>query len=242
MSGYYKIARHYNYSINHVLNTLNYDAIIITEGNRWTWQRSETRFIVCMVRRFGNLTGLSRLLPRVVSPDARRQKSLVCLSLEWQRHRSKDRSWSKWDERWTSLMVSSFYVALLHRSDFFPGLGWLLTRTIWNEIKGSWPAAWATGERGGFCHVEYRIDFGMIGCDCRNNDEIAFVFDRRSLVRLYRSKGRKALVSKSMPRTAMLIHRHFLPEDNTTNVIWRKLSKTPNPWIGNRSIYAICSR
>jgi hypothetical protein len=32
MAGYYKIARHYNYSINYVLNTLNYEAIIITEG------------------------------------------------------------------------------------------------------------------------------------------------------------------------------------------------------------------
>ena len=32
MAGYYKIARHYNYSINYVLNVLNYEAIIITEG------------------------------------------------------------------------------------------------------------------------------------------------------------------------------------------------------------------
>ena len=32
MAGYYKIARHYNYSINYVLNKLNYDGIIITEG------------------------------------------------------------------------------------------------------------------------------------------------------------------------------------------------------------------
>lgn len=30
---------------------------------------------------------------------------------------------------------------LLHRSDFFPGLGWLLTKTTWNEIKANWPAA-----------------------------------------------------------------------------------------------------
>jgi hypothetical protein len=29
--------------------------------------------------------------------------------------------------------------ALLHRTDFFPGLGWLLTKTIWNEIKDNWP-------------------------------------------------------------------------------------------------------
>jgi alpha-1,3-mannosyl-glycoprotein beta-1,2-N-acetylglucosaminyltransferase len=32
-----------------------------------------------------------------------------------------------------------FFEDLLHRSDFFPGLGWLLTKTIWNEIKDNWP-------------------------------------------------------------------------------------------------------
>jgi hypothetical protein len=30
---------------------------------------------------------------------------------------------------------------LLHRTDFFPGLGWLLTKTVWNEIKANWPKA-----------------------------------------------------------------------------------------------------
>ena len=29
----------------------------------------------------------------------------------------------------------------LYRTDFFPGLGWMLTREFWNEIKGKWPAA-----------------------------------------------------------------------------------------------------
>jgi alpha-1,3-mannosyl-glycoprotein beta-1,2-N-acetylglucosaminyltransferase len=27
----------------------------------------------------------------------------------------------------------------LHRSDFFPGLGWLLTRRLWAELEGKWP-------------------------------------------------------------------------------------------------------
>jgi hypothetical protein len=35
-----------------------------------------------------------------------------------------------------------FVKALLHRTDFFPGLGWLLTKTIWNEIKATWPAGY----------------------------------------------------------------------------------------------------
>ena len=32
-----------------------------------------------------------------------------------------------------------FYQELLHRSDFFPGLGWMLTREFWLEIRDQWP-------------------------------------------------------------------------------------------------------
>lgn len=28
---------------------------------------------------------------------------------------------------------------LLHRTDFFPGLGWMLTRNLWLELKDKWP-------------------------------------------------------------------------------------------------------
>ena len=27
----------------------------------------------------------------------------------------------------------------LHRSDFFPGLGWLMTRSLWTELGPKWP-------------------------------------------------------------------------------------------------------
>ena len=30
--GYYKIARHYGFSLNHIFNELNYEGVIITEG------------------------------------------------------------------------------------------------------------------------------------------------------------------------------------------------------------------
>ena len=29
---------------------------------------------------------------------------------------------------------------LLYRTDFFPGLGWMLEKTVWDEIKSNWPA------------------------------------------------------------------------------------------------------
>ncbi|DBA71292.1 TPA: hypothetical protein ACH3X2_011108 [Trebouxia sp. C0005] len=30
----------------------------------------------------------------------------------------------------------------LERSDFFPGLGWMLTNAVWQSLKGNWPAAY----------------------------------------------------------------------------------------------------
>jgi alpha-1,3-mannosyl-glycoprotein beta-1,2-N-acetylglucosaminyltransferase len=27
----------------------------------------------------------------------------------------------------------------VHRSNFFPGLGWLLTRRLWDELDAKWP-------------------------------------------------------------------------------------------------------
>lgn len=28
---------------------------------------------------------------------------------------------------------------LLYRSDFFPGLGWMITRELWDELEPKWP-------------------------------------------------------------------------------------------------------
>jgi alpha-1,3-mannosyl-glycoprotein beta-1,2-N-acetylglucosaminyltransferase len=30
---------------------------------------------------------------------------------------------------------------LAHRSDFFPGLGWMMLRTLWLELGAKWPEA-----------------------------------------------------------------------------------------------------
>lgn len=34
-----------------------------------------------------------------------------------------------------------FALDLLYRSDFFPGLGWMMTREIWAELGPKWPKA-----------------------------------------------------------------------------------------------------
>lgn len=37
----------------------------------------------------------------------------------------------------TNIDISS--PQLLYRSDFFPGLGWMLQRELWNELSLKWP-------------------------------------------------------------------------------------------------------
>ena len=39
-------------------------------------------------------------------------------------------------------LLLSLIVARLFRSDFFPGLGWMLTRTLWEELGPTWPGAY----------------------------------------------------------------------------------------------------
>ncbi|CAF1046192.1 unnamed protein product [Adineta ricciae] len=105
--GYYKIARHYNYSLNYVLNVLNYEAIIITEDDLEVSPDFLNYF-------------------QALYPLLKVDKTIWCISA-W-----NDNGIDKKIERNASL---------LHRSDFFPGLGWLLTRTFFNEVKHRWPRA-----------------------------------------------------------------------------------------------------
>jgi len=30
-------------------------------------------------------------------------------------------------------------VELLYRTDFFPGLGWMLEKSVWQELEPKWP-------------------------------------------------------------------------------------------------------
>jgi alpha-1,3-mannosyl-glycoprotein beta-1,2-N-acetylglucosaminyltransferase len=34
-----------------------------------------------------------------------------------------------------------FFKGLVHRSDFFPGLGWMMLRSLWLELREKWPEA-----------------------------------------------------------------------------------------------------
>lgn len=105
LSGYYRIARHYGYSLNHVLNNLNYEAMIITEDDLDVSPDFLDYF-------------------QALYPLLKIDKTIWCISA--------------WNDNGIDEKIER-RADLLHRSDFFPGLGWLLTKTVWNEIKQDWP-------------------------------------------------------------------------------------------------------
>lgn len=44
---------------------------------------------------------------------------------------------------WMLLMLlCSHFAEALYRSDFFPGLGWMLTKSTWMELSPKWPKAY----------------------------------------------------------------------------------------------------
>ena len=45
---------------------------------------------------------------------------------------------SAWNDNGKGGMVDGN--GLLYRSDFFPGLGWMMTKSLWNELREKWPA------------------------------------------------------------------------------------------------------
>ncbi|KAK8636601.1 hypothetical protein V6N13_124345 [Hibiscus sabdariffa] len=47
---------------------------------------------------------------------------------------------SSWNDNGQKQFVHDPYA--LYRSDFFPGLGWMLTKSTWNELSPKWPKAY----------------------------------------------------------------------------------------------------
>ncbi|XP_069867417.1 alpha-1,3-mannosyl-glycoprotein 2-beta-N-acetylglucosaminyltransferase [Dipodomys merriami] len=48
---------------------------------------------------------------------------------------------SAWNDNGKEQMVDASRPELLHRTDFFPGLGWLLLAELWAELEPKWPKA-----------------------------------------------------------------------------------------------------
>lgn len=47
---------------------------------------------------------------------------------------------SAWNDNGKSGFVND--TNRFYRSDFFPGLGWMLTKRLWAELEPKWPATW----------------------------------------------------------------------------------------------------
>lgn len=48
---------------------------------------------------------------------------------------------SAWNDNGKEQMVDAGQAELLYRTDFFPGLGWLLLAELWDELEPKWPRA-----------------------------------------------------------------------------------------------------
>lgn len=48
---------------------------------------------------------------------------------------------SAWNDNGRDALVDSSKADLLYRTDFFPGLGWMLLKEMWDELEPKWPSA-----------------------------------------------------------------------------------------------------
>lgn len=64
---------------------------------------------------------------RALLPFLRSDPSLWCVSA--------------WNDNGRDGYVDPGKAALLYRTDFFPGLGWMLVREVWDELEPKWPTA-----------------------------------------------------------------------------------------------------
>ncbi|NXD60577.1 MGAT1 acetylglucosaminyltransferase, partial [Corvus moneduloides] len=64
---------------------------------------------------------------QAVFPLLQRDPSLWCISA--------------WNDNGKEAMVDAAHAELLYRTDFFPGLGWLLLAELWDELEPKWPPA-----------------------------------------------------------------------------------------------------
>jgi alpha-1,3-mannosyl-glycoprotein beta-1,2-N-acetylglucosaminyltransferase len=48
---------------------------------------------------------------------------------------------SAWNDNGKVGLVDENAPDLLYRTDFFPGLGWMLTKSIWAELAPKWPSS-----------------------------------------------------------------------------------------------------
>ncbi|KAL6054535.1 UDP-N-acetylglucosamine catabolic process [Balamuthia mandrillaris] len=114
-TGTYYVAEHYRFALNKVFNELGYEAAIIIEDDLDLSPDFFEYFLATY-------------------PMLNEDKSLYCVSA--------------YNDHGQHFFQATFIIthklvvlpATLYRSDFFPGLGWMLTQQLWQrELQHSWP-------------------------------------------------------------------------------------------------------
>lgn len=49
---------------------------------------------------------------------------------------------SAWNDNGKPDLIDRNRVEMLHRTDFFPGLGWMMTKDVWLELESKWPKSY----------------------------------------------------------------------------------------------------
>lgn len=106
-AGYFKIARHYGWALNHTFS--KYDQVIIVEDDLEVAPDFYDYFEATL-------------------PILKADKGLWCVSA--------------WNDNGKGGLIDQSAPELLYRTDFFGGLGWMLTKQIWNEIGPKWPRSY----------------------------------------------------------------------------------------------------
>ncbi len=107
--GYFKIARHYGWALNHTFNVLGYHQVIIVEDDLEVSPDFFEYFEATL-------------------PILRGDPSLFCVSA--------------WNDNGKTSLINETRPELLYRTDFFGGLGWMMTKELWSEFGPKWPKSY----------------------------------------------------------------------------------------------------
>lgn len=137
-NGYHKIARHYKWALDETFNA-GFEYLIIVEGYNEVFELIPSIRTNCL-----NLAH-SKCDPNCttyvsddlnVSPDF---YEYFLGTLELLKNDSTLWCISAWNDNGQTKNIDLSKPELLYRTDFFPGLGWMLHRNIWNELSAKWP-------------------------------------------------------------------------------------------------------
>lgn len=107
--GYFKIARHYGWALNHTFHELKYEQVIVVEDDLEIAPDFFEYFEATL-------------------PILKSDPTLYCVSA--------------WNDNGKQGLIDEVQKSMLYRSDFFGGLGWMLTKELWRELSPKWPPSY----------------------------------------------------------------------------------------------------